>query len=160
MNSSNIGTVNAVSPCGDPGTALPQLGGANGGVPVHVNMCAPLTANHVNMCAPLTANLCASSSRLCMPTQTATSDPNVDWFGMWYVDNATYNKPIVETLTLGGQVDGANSATCNTGANPACTSFQLATTAFYPIDGLGWGNGSTRTSRLHVRDAQLVRVLG
>ncbi|HEY2731056.1 MAG TPA: DUF4215 domain-containing protein [Polyangia bacterium] len=115
---------------GDPGTALPQLGGANGGVPVHVNMCKPLTAN-----------LCASTSRLCMPTQTATYDPNKDWFGMWYVDNDIYNKPIVQTLTLGGQVGGANSATCNTGANPACTSFQFATTAFYPIDGLGWGNG-------------------
>jgi fibro-slime domain-containing protein len=117
---------------GDPGTALPQLGTANGGVPVHVNMCKPLTAN-----------LCASSTRHCIPAETvnATYDPNVNWFGMWYVDNATYNKPIVQTLSLGGQVNGVNSATCNTGMNPNCTSFQFATGLFFPIDNMGWGNG-------------------
>jgi fibro-slime domain-containing protein len=116
---------------GDPGTALSMLGTANGGVPVHVNMCKTLTTN---LCAPPAgAN----------PTWNA----NTDWFGMWYVDNATYNKPIVQTLTLRGQVNGANSpippavGACNTGMNADCTGFQFATGAFFPIDGMGWGNG-------------------
>jgi fibro-slime domain-containing protein len=107
------------------GIAQPALGTANGGVPVHVPMCM------------------GCSSNLCMPPAGATPawDPMTDWFGMWYVDMPTYNKPIVQTLTLGGQVNGAASATCNvvTG-QPACTSFQYSSTAFFPIDGMGWGN--------------------
>jgi fibro-slime domain-containing protein len=116
---------------GDPGTAMSMLGTANGGVPVHVNMCKVMTTN---LCAPPAG-------------ANPTWDPAVDWFGMWYTDNATYNKPIVQTLTLRGQVGGANSpippaaGACNTGANPACTGYQFATGAFFPIDGMGWGNG-------------------
>jgi fibro-slime domain-containing protein len=37
-------------------------------------------------------------------------------------------------------VAGANSATCNIGTNPACTSFQFSKGGWFPIDGLGWGN--------------------
>jgi fibro-slime domain-containing protein len=116
---------------GDPGTALSQLGTANGGVPIHVNMCKPLTTN------------------LCAPAANAnpTWNPATDWFGMWYVDTPAYNIPIVQTLTLRGQVNGVNSpippaaGACNTGANADCTGFQFATGAFFPIDNMGWGNG-------------------
>jgi fibro-slime domain-containing protein len=48
-----------------------------------------------------------------------------DWFGMWYVDNSTYNKTIVSTLTLPPIAGGA---------------FQFGSTAFFPLDGMGWGN--------------------
>jgi fibro-slime domain-containing protein len=123
---------------GQAGIAMTQLGTANGGVPVHVNMCMSLTAN-----------LCAPASRHCIPAQTVNTnyDMTVDWYGMWYVDNATYNKPIVETLTLGAQVNGVNSpappaaTACNTGTNPDCTSFQFNQAGWFPIDGMGWGNG-------------------
>ena len=101
-----------------------MLSTTNGGVPVHVPMCVPLSSN------------------LCAPPAGATPpwDPAVDWFGMWYIDTPTYNKTIVQTLTLGGQLNGANSATCNTAGQPACSSFQYSTTQFFPIDGMGWGN--------------------
>jgi len=118
---------------GDPGMVLPMLvtGTTNAGLPVHVNTCRSLSTN------------------LCAPPANANPkwDPTVDWFGMWYVDNATYNKTIVQTLTLGGQVAGMNSppppaaTACNTGTNPDCTSFQFDSGAgFFPLDGKGWGN--------------------
>jgi fibro-slime domain-containing protein len=89
------------------GIALPLLG-ANG-VPVHVPMCV---AWSTNLCAPGGAN--------------PTWDPTVDWFGMWYTDNATFNKTIVSTLTLPQIAGGA---------------FQFNSNAFFPIDGIGgWGN--------------------
>jgi fibro-slime domain-containing protein len=105
---------------GQAGIALAQLGTANGGVPIHAPMCVNLTTN---LCAPPAG-------------ANPTWDPNIDWFGMWYVDTPTYNIPIVQTLSLGGM-----PANCNIGANPACTSFQYATGAFFPIDNMGWGNG-------------------
>jgi fibro-slime domain-containing protein len=111
-------------PNGVAGIANPMLSTTNGGLPVHVPMCIPVSSN------------------LCAPPAGATPpwDPAVDWFGMWYVDTPTYNKTIVQTLTLGGQLNGANSATCNTAGQPACSSFQYSTTQFFPIDGMGWGN--------------------
>ena len=123
---------------GQPGIAQGQLSLTNGGVPVHVAMCMNQTAN---MCTP--------AMHTCNPgtTVNTTYDPTTDWYGMWYTDNATYNKPIVQTLTLKGQVGGVNSATCNVpttppaAANPDCTSFQFNQNGFFPIDGMGWGNG-------------------
>jgi fibro-slime domain-containing protein len=90
---------------GQAGVVLPMLGGAQatGGVPVHVPMCMTLTAN-----------MCASSG----------ADVATDWFGMWYVDNPTFNKTIVSTLTMMPMAGGA---------------FQYSNDAFFPIDGMGWG---------------------
>ena len=123
---------------GQPGIALGQLSLTNGGVPVHANMCLSQTANE-----------CTPAMHPCNPATTVntTYDSTVDWYGMWYVDNATYNKPIVQTLTLTAQVNGVNSpappnaTACNTGMNPDCTSFSFIKNGFFPIDGLGWGNG-------------------
>ncbi len=123
---------------GEPGIAMGMLSTTNGGVPVHVNMCEPQTAN-----------LCTTTQHTCNPgtTVNTTYDDTIDWYGMWYTDNATYNIPIVQTLTLGAQVNGANSpappaaTACNTGTNPDCTSFQFKQNGWYPIDGMGWGNG-------------------
>jgi len=92
---------------GQAGIALNKLSLTNGGVPVH----AP-------MCVALTTNLC--------PNQGA--NPNVDWYGMWYVDNPTYNKAIVQTLTLPQLPNMAGV-------------YQYDNEAFFPIDGMGWGNG-------------------
>jgi fibro-slime domain-containing protein len=101
---------------GQAGITLPTLG-ANG-VPVHAPACVQWTTN---LCAPGGAN--------------PTWDPAVDWFGMWYVDNATYNKTIVSTLTLPQIAGGA---------------FQYSNDAFFPIDGMGWGNTPTlATGLLH-----------
>jgi cysteine-rich repeat protein len=90
--------------------------------PVHVPMCVSWTTN---MCLPGNAN--------------PTWDPAVDWFGMWYVDNATYNRTVVQTLSLSGQVSGTASMTCNMAGQPACTSYQFSSTSFFPIDNAGWG---------------------
>jgi fibro-slime domain-containing protein len=97
--------------------------GANG-APVHVPMCTNWTTN------------------LCTPPVNATPtwDPATDWFGMWYVDTPAFNKTIVQTLSLGGQVNGVASATCSTAGQPACTSFQYSDDTFFPIDAAGWGN--------------------
>ena len=65
--------------------ALPLLGAS--GVPVHAAGCVAWSSNN---CAPGGA--------------TPTWDPTVDWFGMWYVDTPAYNKTIVQTLSLAGQV--------------------------------------------------------
>ena len=103
------------------------------GVPVHAAGCVAWSSNN---CAPGGA--------------TPTWDPTVDWFGMWYVDNAmaagvTYDKTLVQTLTLGGQINGVASATCGTTGQPGCTSYQFSSTAFFPIDGMGWGNTPGQT---------------
>ena len=102
------------------GIVQPTLGPL--GVPVHVAMCTPWTSN---LCPPGNA----------APTWSATTD----WFGMWYVDTPAYNKTVVQTLTLGGQVNGVASPMCNMAGQPACTSFQYSTTQFFPIDMAGWG---------------------
>jgi fibro-slime domain-containing protein len=106
------------------GMAAPTLG-ANG-APTHVPMCV------------------AWSSNLCAPgTMTPTWDPTVDWFGMWYIDTPAYNKTIVQTLSLAGQVNGVTppvATPCDAAGQPACTGFQFSSTAFFPIDGMGWGN--------------------
>jgi fibro-slime domain-containing protein len=110
------------------GMVLPALGPptTGGGVPVHVAMCW------------------AWSSNLCTPPANATPtwNPATDWFGMWYVDTPMYNKTVVQTLTLGGQVNGVASATCNMAGQPACTSFQYSNEMFFPLDGVAgtWGN--------------------
>jgi fibro-slime domain-containing protein len=102
------------------GIVQPALGPL--GVPVHVAMCTPWTSN------------------LCPPGGAApTWDPTVDWFGMWYVDKPPYNKTVVQTLTLDGQVNGVVSPMCNMAGQPACTSFQYSSFAFFPIDMAGWG---------------------
>jgi fibro-slime domain-containing protein len=90
---------------GQAGIVQPALG-ANG-VPVHVASCVPWTSN---LCPPGAA----------VPTWNAATD----WFGMWYVDNATFNKTVVQTLTL-PQIAGGG--------------FQFSTTQFFPIDNAGWG---------------------
>ncbi|HVZ71600.1 MAG TPA: DUF4215 domain-containing protein [Polyangia bacterium] len=97
-----------------------------GGVPVHVTGCFPTPG--MGYPALLTANGCASSGT---PAPAGPAwDPAVDWFGMWYVDNPTYNKTIVQTLTLPPIAGGA---------------FQFSSDntppGFFTIDGLGWGNG-------------------
>ncbi|HTA21845.1 MAG TPA: DUF4215 domain-containing protein, partial [Polyangia bacterium] len=122
---------------GQPGIAEPTLSLTNGGVPVHVNMCLNQTAN-----------LCPPAGHTCNPAETVntTYDDTMDWYGMWYVDNATYNIPIVQTLTLTAQVNGVNSpappaaTACNTGTNPDCTGFSFIKNGFFPIDGMGFGN--------------------
>jgi fibro-slime domain-containing protein len=98
------------------------------GVPVHGPTCTAGTANpsfNVTYCDP--------------GTTTPTWDKTVDYYSAWYVDTS-YSKTIVQTLTLGGQLNGANSATCSTGANPDCTSYAFTSGAFFPIDNMGWGN--------------------
>jgi fibro-slime domain-containing protein len=103
--------------------------GANG-VPEHGATCTAANANasfNVTYCAPGAAN--------------PTWDPAVDYYSAWYTDT-NYSKTIVQTLTLGGQVNGVNSAVCNTGNNPDCTGFQFNKGGFFPIDGMGWGNGA------------------
>ncbi|MDB4983749.1 MAG: hypothetical protein JWM82_4501 [Myxococcales bacterium] len=98
------------------GIAQAALGPA--GVPVHVAGCYPTPgAGYPSL---LTANSCPQSG-----APAPAWDPAVDWFGMWYVDNPTFNKTIVSTLTLPPIAGGA---------------FQYASTAFFPIDTLGWGN--------------------
>jgi fibro-slime domain-containing protein len=84
------------------------------GVPVHAPTCVAWSSN---LCAPPT-------------NATPTWDPSVDWFGMWYVDSPTYNKTIVQTLTLPKIAGGA---------------YQYSSTAFFPIDGMGWGNTPGQT---------------
>jgi fibro-slime domain-containing protein len=104
---------------GWPGIVQTMLGPA--GVPVHVAGCFPMPGGGYP--ALLTANNCAPGGN---PAPAGpTWDPTVDWFGMWYVDNATYNKTIVSTLTLPPAAGGA---------------FQYSSTAFFPLDGMGWGN--------------------
>jgi fibro-slime domain-containing protein len=108
------------------GIAKPMLG-ANG-VPEHGATCTAGTANasfNVTYCASAAAN----------PWNPAT-----DYFSAWYTDTS-YSQTIVATLSLGGQINGAASATCNTAGQPDCTGFGFASGAFFPIDGMGWGNG-------------------
>jgi fibro-slime domain-containing protein len=105
--------------------------GANG-VPVHAAGCVAWSSNN---CAPGAA--------------TPTWDPTVDWFGMWYVDTPAYNKTIVQTLTLGGQVTAGITPTmpCNTPGQPACTAFQFTNELFFPLDGVSgtWGTTPGQT---------------
>jgi fibro-slime domain-containing protein len=106
---------------GQAGITQSMLG--SNGAPVHVPMCVAWTTN---MCAP-PANA------------NPTWDPTKDYFGMWYVDDPS-NKTIVQTLSLGGQLNGQPSTSCSTAGQPACTSFQYSDETFFPIDGMGWGN--------------------
>jgi fibro-slime domain-containing protein len=94
---------------------------APAGVPVHVAGCFPTPG--ADYPALLTANGCAPSGN--PAPQGPTWDATVDWYRMWYVDNATYNKTIVSTLTLPPMASGA---------------FQFSSPAFFPLDGVGWGN--------------------
>jgi fibro-slime domain-containing protein len=100
------------------GIAQPMLGAT--GVPVHVAGCYPTAG----MGYPylLTANSCPQSN-----APGPAWDPTVDWFGKWYVDDATFNKTIVQTLTLGPIAGGA---------------FQYSDLSFFPLDGVAgtWGN--------------------
>jgi fibro-slime domain-containing protein len=102
---------------GFPGIAQPMLG--LNGVPVHVAGCYP-TPGIQNYPSLLTANGCPQSG-----APLPAWDPAVDWFGMWYVDNATFNKTIVSTLTLPPIGNGA---------------FQFSSMAFFPIENMGWGD--------------------
>jgi fibro-slime domain-containing protein len=102
------------------GIVQPTLGPA--GVPVHVAGCFPMPGGGYP--AILTANSCAPGG---MPAPTGpTWDATMDWFGMWYVDNATFNKTIVSTLTLPPMAGGA---------------FQYTDLTFFPLDGntSSWG---------------------
>jgi fibro-slime domain-containing protein len=98
------------------GIAQATLGPA--GVPVHVAGCYPTAG--AGYPAILTANNCPQSG-----TAAPAWDATVDWFGKWYVDDPTFNKTIVQTLTLAPIAGGA---------------FQYTDLSFFPIDGLGWGN--------------------
>jgi fibro-slime domain-containing protein len=115
------------------GIVQPTLG-ANG-VPVHVTGCFPVPmAGAGNYPALLTANGCAPGGT---PAPAGPAwDTTTDWFGMWYVDNATFNKTIVSTLTLPPMAGGAFQFTAD-GAS--------ATGGFFPLDGMGWGNTPTFT---------------
>ena len=121
---------------GQAGIAQQELSPTNG-VPVHVPACVPLSTN------------------LCTPPANATPtwDPAVDWFGMWYVDTPAYNKTIVQTLTLAGQVGGLTpTMPCNTVGQPACTSYQYNNELFFPLDGVAgaWGLSGTGTdNKMH-----------
>jgi fibro-slime domain-containing protein len=90
------------------------------GVPVHVAGCYPTAG----MGYPylLTANGCAQ-----MNAPGPAWDATVDWFGKWYADDPTFNKTIVQTLTLGPIGGGA---------------FQFSDLSFFPLDGVAgtWGN--------------------
>jgi cysteine-rich repeat protein len=70
------------------------------GVPVHVAGCFPMAGGAYP--SLLTANSCAQGG-----APGPAWDMTTDWFGMWYVDNATYNKTIVSTLTLPPMGNGA-----------------------------------------------------
>ena len=124
---------------GEAGIAQPMLSLTGGGVPVHVPMCLNPDC----------------SSNLCTPPAGAMPpwNPMVDWFGMWYVDTPAYNKTIVQTLTLGGQVNGVPSTTCNIVAGqPACTGFQFSSTLFFPLDNVpgAWGlSGVGNDGKMH-----------
>jgi fibro-slime domain-containing protein len=107
------------------GIVQPMLGPA--AVPVHVAGCFPTPG--MGYPAILTANGCAPGGN---PAPTgATWDATIDWFGMWYVDNATFNKTIVSTITLppvaGGAFQFSEDGTSATGG-------------FFPLDSMGWGN--------------------
>jgi len=105
---------------GWPGIVQPALGAA--GVPVHVAGCFPMPGGGYP--AILTANSCAPGGT---PAPTGAAwDTTTDWFGMWYVDNATFNKTIVSTLTLPPMAGGA---------------FQYTDLTFFPLDGnaASWG---------------------
>jgi fibro-slime domain-containing protein len=113
---------------GYPGIVQAALGPA--GVPVHVAGCFPMPG--AGYPAVLTANNCGAIGT---PTPTAPAwDPTVDWFGMWYVDNATFNKTIVQTLTLPPIAGGAFQFSAD-GASPGG--------GFFPLNGLGWAAGTT-----------------
>jgi fibro-slime domain-containing protein len=94
---------------GTAGMVAPALSTTNGGVPVHVAGCVPM-----------------SSANGCPADGAPAWDPAIDWFGMWYVDNSTYNKTLVRTLTLTPIAGGA---------------FQYNNDNFFPLDGLPgtWG---------------------
>jgi fibro-slime domain-containing protein len=114
---------------GWPGIVQPTLGTA--GVPVHVAGCFPMPGGGAAGTYPalLTANACVPSGN---PAPVGPAwDTTTDWFGMWYVDNATFNKTIVSTLTLPPIAGGAFQFTANG------TS---AMGGFFPLDGMGWGN--------------------
>ncbi len=101
------------------GIVQPTLG--PNGMPVHVAGCSPTPgAAYPKL---LTANNCPPGA------ENPTWDPAIDWFGMWYVDNATYNKAIVSTLTLPPlpAVPGA---------------FRFNDNTFFPLDGKGWQAGA------------------
>jgi fibro-slime domain-containing protein len=87
---------------GQAGLAAPMLSTTNGGVPVRTPGCILLSANG-----------CPSDG---VPAWNAATD----WFGMWYVDNPTYNKTIVKTLTFSPIAGGA---------------FQYNNESFFPLDG-------------------------
>jgi fibro-slime domain-containing protein len=103
------------------GIAQPTLGPA--GVPVHVTGCWPTPgAGYPSL---LTANGCPPGNA------NPTWDPAIDWFGMWYVDNATYNKTVVETITLPPIAGGA---------------FRYEDLSFFPLNGKGWDAGQAGTN--------------
>ena len=105
------------------GTTQATLG-ANG-FPVHVASCVAWSTNN---CAPGTA--------------TPTWDPTVDYYGMWYVDNATYNKTIVQTLTLPQIAGGAFQYSSD--VNPLGNL--TPNRGFFPLDSaMGWGNTPGQT---------------
>ena len=114
---------------GFPGIVQAALGPA--GVPLHVAGCFPMPG--AGYPAILTANNCASGG---VPAPTGPAwDATVDWFGMWYLDNATYNKTIVSTLTLPSIGNGAFQFSADSNTAPDF--------GFFPLNGLGWATGAT-----------------
>jgi fibro-slime domain-containing protein len=100
------------------GIVQPALGPQ--GFPLHVAGCFPMAG--VGYPSLLTANGCAQGT-----APGPVWDPAVDWFGMWYGDNAGFNKTIVSTITLPPIAGGA---------------FQYTDLSFFPLDGVAgtWGN--------------------
>lgn len=62
------------------------------------------------------------------PVTTNGKNGNTDWFGLWYRDNANYNKTFKETLTFNHLQTGEYQFD------------RSGMVEFWPLDGRGWGN--------------------
>ncbi|MCG5055415.1 MAG: DUF4215 domain-containing protein [Myxococcales bacterium] len=68
--------------------------------------------------------------------RTTNNDPGVsfDYFGVWYRDNAAYNKTLKSSLTFTKLMTG---------------EYRYANADFFPLDGLGWGNYNNGSHNFH-----------
>jgi fibro-slime domain-containing protein len=73
-----------------------------------------------------------SSKTTTVNAYTAGVLTTADYFGSWYRDNASYNKTILQPLTLGALTSAG-----------VTTGYQYANTSFFPLDGQGWGSKDT-----------------
>ncbi|HEY0710065.1 MAG TPA: DUF4215 domain-containing protein, partial [Polyangia bacterium] len=95
----------------DTGVVQSMLSAA--GKPVHVTTNQPSTAN----------------------AYTGGALTSMDWFGMWYVDNATYNRTVRDVMTFTTLPGGI---------------YQFNNSAFFPMDGRGFNvNSGTPSHNFH-----------